>query len=68
MEDLMSVIVTVYNAEQYIERCINRIVNQTYKNLEIMLVDDGSNDSSGSICDTLCTSDNKKYRVGQCKR
>ena len=64
MEDLISVIVPVYNVEQYLERCINSIVNQTYKNLEIILIDDGSTDSSGSICDTLCTSDNKKYRVG----
>ena len=65
MEDLISVIVPVYNVEQYLERCINSIVNQTYKNLEIILIDDGSTDSSGSICDTLCTSDNRILVIHQ---
>lgn len=48
---LVSVVVPIYNVEQYLERCLNSIVNQTYKNLEIILVDDGSTDSSGKICD-----------------
>ena len=65
MEDLISVIVPVYNVEQYLERCINSIINQTYKNLEIILVDDGSTDSSGSICDTLYTSDNRILVIHQ---
>lgn len=51
MEDLISVIVPVYNTEPYLERCMDSIVNQTYKNLEIILVNDGSEDKSGEICD-----------------
>ncbi|WP_455683148.1 glycosyltransferase family 2 protein [Thomasclavelia sp.] len=51
MKDLISVIVPVYNIEMFVERCIKSIVEQTYKNLEIILVDDGSIDSSGDICD-----------------
>jgi glycosyltransferase involved in cell wall biosynthesis len=51
MNELISVIVPVYNVEPYLDRCIGSIVNQTYKNLEIILVDDGSTDDSGKICD-----------------
>lgn len=49
---LLSVIVPVYNSEQYLPECIDSILKQTYQNLEIILVDDGSTDSSGVICDT----------------
>ena len=48
---LISVIVPVYNVEKYINRCIDSILSQTYGYLEIILVDDGSKDSSGIICD-----------------
>lgn len=51
MEELLSVVVPVYNKEKYLEECINSILNQTYSNLEIILVDDGSTDQSGKICD-----------------
>lgn len=51
MEELISVIIPVYNVEHYLERCLNSVVNQTYKKLEIILVDDGSTDSSGCLCD-----------------
>ena len=48
---LVSLIVAVYNGEKYIASCIDSIMNQTYKNYEVILVDDGSKDSSGTICD-----------------
>lgn len=47
----LSVIVPVYNVEAYLEQCLDSIVKQTYKNIEIILVDDGSTDRSGDICD-----------------
>lgn len=49
----ISVIVPVYNVEQYLTRCIRTIINQTYSNLEIILIDDGSTDNSGKICDSF---------------
>ena len=59
MEDLISVIVPIYNVEKYINRCIDSIIEQTYTNLEIILVDDGSTDNSGSICDEYAKKDNR---------
>lgn len=59
MKDLISIIVPVYNVEKYLQKCINSIINQTYKNIEIILVDDGSKDSSGKICDELEKKDNR---------
>lgn len=50
-EELISVIVPIYNVEDYLKKCIDSIINPTYKNLEIILVDDGSTDSCGFICD-----------------
>ncbi len=47
----VSVVVPVYNVEKYLPQCIDSVINQTYKNLQIILVDDGSTDSSGKICD-----------------
>ena len=52
-QDLISVIVPIYNVEKYLEECISSIINQTYKNLEIILVDDGSKDNSPRICDEI---------------
>ena len=51
MEELLSVIVPVYRVEEYLDRCLNSITNQTYKNLEIVLIDDGSPDACPFICD-----------------
>ncbi len=48
---LISIIVPVFNISKYLERCVNSIINQSYKNIEIILVDDGSTDGSGQICD-----------------
>lgn len=56
---LISVIVPAYNVEKYIEDCINSIINQTYENLEILIVDDGSTDSTGDICDKFAEKDNR---------
>ena len=55
----VSVIVPVYNAEKYIRRCVGTLTGQTYKNLEILLVDDGSRDDSGGICDDLAKEDER---------
>lgn len=54
---LISVIVPVYNVEQYIHECVDSILNQTYTNLEIILVDDGSPDNCGKICDEYSETD-----------
>ena len=59
MTPLISVIVPVYNVEEYLDRCVESIVNQTYQNLEIILVDDGSTDSSGKKCDKWANKDNR---------
>ena len=56
---LISVIVPVYNVEKYLARCIDSIIAQTYKNLEIILVDDGSADTSGAICDEYAHTDSR---------
>lgn len=56
-EVLISLIVAVYNIEEYIPRCIESILAQTYRNLEIILVDDGSTDRSGRICDDYAARD-----------
>ena len=57
--NLISVIIPVYNVEKYINRCVNSIINQTYTNLEIILVDDGSSDESPTLCDALASSDSR---------
>lgn len=51
VKDMVSIIVPVYNVEKYLDYCVESIVSQTYKNLEIILVDDGATDNSGKICD-----------------
>ena len=59
MKDKISVIVPVFNVEKYLEKCIDSIINQTYKTLQIILVDDGSTDSSGEICDSYALKDSR---------
>ncbi len=62
MDNLISVIVPIYNVEKYLPKCIESIINQTYKNLEIILVDDGSPDGCGKICDEYAKID-KRIKV-----
>ena len=59
MRQLVTVIVPIYKVEKYLHRCIDSIINQTYSNLEIILVDDGSPDSCGAICDEYARIDNR---------
>lgn len=54
---LVSVIVPIYNIEPYLRRCVDSIISQTYKNIEIILVDDGSSDKCGEICDAYAAGD-----------
>jgi len=60
---MISVIVPVYNIEMYIEKCVKSIINQTYKDIEVILVDDGSTDDSGKICDKLAAMDNRIFVI-----
>ena len=59
MDDLISVIVPIYNVEKYLKQCIDSIINQTYKKLEIILVDDESPDECGIICDEYQKKDSR---------
>lgn len=59
MNELISIIVPIYNVEDYVTKCIKSIMEQTYSNLEIFLVDDGSTDASGTICDQYAFIDSR---------
>lgn len=58
-QPLISIIVPIYKVEQYLPKCLDAIINQTYMNLEILLVDDGSPDRCGEICDEYAKNDNR---------
>ena len=62
-EPLVSVIIPIYNDEKYLKRCINSVINQTYKNLQIILVYDCSNKKKKKICDDYLIIDNKRIKV-----
>ena len=57
LENMISVIIPVYNVEKYLQRCVDSILNQTYRDLELVLVDDGSLDNSGLMCDAYAAQD-----------
>ena len=59
MKPLISVILPIYNVAQFLPRCIESVCSQTYDNLEIILVDDGSPDDCGDICDKYAEKDNR---------
>lgn len=59
MEELISIVIPVYKVEEYVNRCIDSILNQTYTNYELILVDDGSPDRSGEICDQYADRDQR---------
>jgi glycosyltransferase involved in cell wall biosynthesis len=65
MDDLVSVIVPVYNVEKYLDKCIQSIIGQTYSKLEIILIDDGSSDSSSKILDSYKKKDSRIKVVRQ---
>lgn len=62
---LISVIIPVYNVERHLEKCLNSIVNQTYKNLEIILINDGSTDNSGVICEKYAENDSRVIYISR---
>lgn len=64
-KELISVIIPIYNVEQYLPECIESVLRQTYKNLEVILIDDGSGDRSGMICDEYAMKDDRIVVIHQ---
>ncbi|MBA6153570.1 glycosyltransferase family 2 protein [Gelidibacter maritimus] len=65
MEPLISIIIPIYNVEKYLNECIDSVINQTYKNLEIILINDGSPDKCGPICDQYKLKDDRIIVIHQ---
>ena len=59
MKPKISIIVPIYNVEKYLDKCVMSILGQTFKNFELILIDDGSQDSSGAICDSYLKKDSR---------
>ena len=62
-ELLVSVIIPVYNVSRYLPQCFESVISQTYRNLEIIVIDDGSTDDSGSICDQYAEKDDRIHVI-----
>jgi glycosyltransferase involved in cell wall biosynthesis len=65
MNDLISVIMPVYNVENYLAQSIESVLNQDHRELELILIDDGSTDGSGSICDAYAAEDHRVKLIHQ---
>ena len=65
MKDVISVVVPVYNVAAYLPACLDSILAQDYENLEILLIDDGSTDASGEICDEYARKDSRIQVIHQ---
>ena len=65
MNSKVSIVVPIYNTEKYLKKCLDSIINQTYENLEIILVDDGSTDNSGKIIDDYAKKDSRIKAIHQ---
>ena len=68
MKDKVSIIVPIYNVEQYLEECVNSILNQTYNNIEVLLVDDCATDKSGDIAKQFEEKDSRCKYIKREKR
>lgn len=64
-DEKISIVIPIYNSEQYLKKCVESVLNQTYKNLEVILVDDGSTDDSGKICDYYAAKDERVVIIHQ---
>ena len=62
-QPLVSIIIPVYNAKAHLEACVQSILDQSYKNFELLLINDGSSDGSSELCDELSQKERKKYGV-----
>ena len=67
-KELVSIIISVYNIEQYLPRCLESVSEQTYQNLDIILIDDGATDASGEICDAFAKMDSRARVIHQSNR
>lgn len=59
VEGLVSIVIPIYNVEKYLNRCVDSVIHQTYRNIEIILIDDGSPDKSPQLCDDWCQKDSR---------